>query len=252
MDHYTFMGVARTATDEEILKAYRKLAKTYHPDRNPGDTEAEAKFKQLSAIYEVLSDPTKRAEYDRQGYVGRRPPGPPPKPPAPPKEEPPKPKTADDFKKERTEFERRQNPTPEDLAEYHVDYFGGGGTGRNIQVQLKLTPAEMKKGGKFQVYVKNRDFCGRCVGDGKSPMTCPACGGRRPDVGYCPRCDGMGAEYKQCPQCAGTGLGKWVIRSVPVYISPNVQTGHSVKVLGEGEHAPFKTPGHLRVVIVPK
>jgi molecular chaperone DnaJ len=250
MDHYTFMGVARTATSDEIQKAYRKLAKTYHPDRNPGDKEAEANFKLLSAAYEVLSDPTKRAEYDRQGHVGRRPQAPPK--PEPPKEEPSKPKTDEDFRKERTDSERRKNPTPDDLAQIRVDYFGGAGTGRNIQVQLKLSPAEMKKGGKHEVLVKNRDFCGRCVGDGKSLISCPACNGHRPDVGYCPKCDGMGAEYKQCTTCGGSGLGKWIIKSVTVYVSPNVQPGHSIKILGEGEHAPFKAPGHLRVVVVPK
>lgn len=78
MDYYDTLGVARTATSDEIKKAYRQLALKYHPDKNPGDKEAEEKFKKAAEAYEVLSDPSKRNEFDVKGYVGRRRPDTPP------------------------------------------------------------------------------------------------------------------------------------------------------------------------------
>lgn len=248
MDYYERLGVARNATLEEIKKAYRRLARQYHPDRNIGDKEAEETFKRVSEAYEILSDASKKAEYDAKGYVGRRPPNP-PKPPAA-KPEPPKPKTKEDFERERTWEERKKFPHKEDLDAINCTFWGGGGTGRNILVQMKLTPAEMKAGGSKFVAIKKRTLCDRCIGDGKAPSPCPVCHGSRPDVGYCQKCDGMGALYALCPVCKGEGVFRWIIEDVRVTFSPHIQPGHQINVLGHGEHAPFKPPGNVRVVVV--
>lgn len=254
MDFYQLMGVERTATDEQIQKAYRKLAMKYHPDRNPGDDAAVEMFKKVSEAYEVLSDPTKRSTYDRQGYVGRRPPSPPP----PPKQEPAKPKTKEDFEREKAEEKRKKRAaagdpgafTQADLDAIQCTYFGGGDRGRSIQMQMKLTPSEMKNGGHKMVPVKRRTMCRSCVGDGNVMKSCPACRGNRPDVAWCQKCEGMGAVQTQCPTCKGEGVSPWTIAEVRVVWSAGVQPGHMINVLGEGEFAPGKPPGNLRVVVV--
>lgn len=250
-DLYAVMGVPRGADGAAIEAAYKRLARQYHPDRNIGDPSAEAKFKEVANAYEVLGSPTRRAEYDRQGYVGRRPPAPPP----PPRKDPPKaPKTADDFRREWDDRDRKDRQktaaTQRELDEVQCSYFGGTATGRHIQVQLKLTPAQMKAGGRHTVRVKRRNLCGTCVGDGTALRMCPRCKGEKPDLGWCPLCEGQGATHVKCPACRGEGVLAWAIYEVPVVVSPGVQAGHTVNVLGEGEAAPRKAPGNLRVVVV--
>jgi molecular chaperone DnaJ len=251
MDYYQILGVEKIATPESITKAYRKLARLHHPDRNIGDQGAEAKFKEVQGAYDILSDPAKRKVYDTQGYYGRRPPSPPPKPPSPK----PEPKTKEDFERERTEKKqnevRNDNPSQLDLESIQCTFFGGSGTGRNILVQLKLTPTEMKNGCSKKVVFKRRDFCRTCVGDGLAMKMCPNCKGSRPDVGWCPVCDGQGATPDKCPVCKGEGVHPWKMAEVRVRISGNVQPGHTINILGEGESAPRKPPGNLRVVVVP-
>lgn len=231
MDHYQTMGVARDATEEQIRKAYRKLAMKYHPDRNPGDADADAKFKEIQSAYDVLSDSDKKRLYDMQTASPRRA-SPPPKaqPKPPPKKEPPPPK-----------------PQPEEIK---CTYFGDAWAGRSIMIQLKLTPQQMKIGGVHYVKIKKRDLCGKCVGDGRAIQLCPGCRGRKPDVGWCPRCNGDGGIEAVCNICNGEGVKEWIEKEVKIHISPNIQPGHTINILGEGEAAPRRPPGNLRVVIV--
>lgn len=245
MDHYNTLGIERNATDEDIKKNYRRLAMQFHPDRNIGDKECESKFKEVQQAYDVLSDAKKRLQYDQINYV-RKPPTSSSKP-APP---PPPPKTKEDFEAERARNERKANPREQDLASIQCSFFGGGGTGRNIMVHLKLTPAEMKHGGTKFITIKKRDLCKKCIGDGYAMLSCSQCGGRRPDVGYCPRCDGVGALESTCPICKGEGVKEWMIQDVKVAFSPNIQSGHTINIYGEGEAGPRKAPGLLRVVII--
>jgi molecular chaperone DnaJ len=245
MDYYTRLGVSREATEEEIKKHYRKLAMQFHPDRNPGDKDAETTFKEVQEAYDVLSDTDKRSQYDRQGYVGRRPPTP-PKPPS----KKPEPKTKEDFEKERAKTEKKANPPEQDLDSIKCTFWGGGSTGRNIMVQLKLSPAEMKRGGTKFVTIKKRDLCKKCIGDGEAMRMCPACHGTRPDVGWCQTCEGIGALPDKCTMCNGEGVKEWMTEEVKITFSPNIQVGHSITILGAGEAAPRKPPGQVRVVII--
>jgi molecular chaperone DnaJ len=253
MDYYQILAVERTATEEQIKKAYRKLAMKYHPDRNPGDENAVEQFKKVQEAYETLSDASKKTQYDRFGSTGHRPYAPPP-----PKREPEKPKTKEDFERDRAEQKRKERAaagvpgvfTQADLDRIQCTFFGGGNQGRSIMTQLKLTPAEMKKGGSKTVQIKRRTMCPTCVGDGTAMKMCPRCKGDRPDVGWCPICDGQGATPDKCPTCNGEGVKPWTIVDVRVVWSPNVQPGHQVNILGEGEMAPRKLPGNLRVVLV--
>lgn len=250
MDYYEVLGVERNATEEQVSKAYRRLAMKYHPDRNPGDADAVEQFKKVQEAYEVISDTDKRAMYDRQGYVGRRPP-----PGSQPHNNAPKPKTKEDFERERAEEEARKNrakreATQKELQQVECTYFGGGGTGRNVLVQMKLTADEMRRGGSKYVLVKKKDVCNKCVGDGTGMKICPRCKGARPDVGWCPTCNGEGAIPMKCIACNGEGVAQWKISEVKVHWSAGVQPGHQINILGEGEAAPRKPPGNVRVVVV--
>lgn len=250
MDYYAVMGVSRDATEEEIQKAYRRLAFKWHPDRNPGDDSATEKFKEVQTAYEVIGDPDKRAQYDRQGYAGRRPP-----PGTQPHNTAPKPKTKEDFERERAEQKERerraqQAATQKELDEIECSYFGGGATGRNVLVQMKLTPQEMKQGGSKFIKVKKKGLCNKCIGDGMGMKMCPKCHGQRPDVGWCPTCNGEGAVPIKCPACNGEGVSNWTIHEVKVNWSRNIQPGHQINILGEGEAAPRKPPGNVRVVVI--
>lgn len=249
MDYYTRLGVARTATSEEIAKAYRKLAFKYHPDRNPGDNESCETFKQVAEAYEVLTDDVKRATYNRQGYVGRRPPSPPP-PPPPKKEKKPEPPPP------------KQN-VHVDPNEIKCTYFGGSLTGRNVMTNLYLTKEQMRLGGKFEVHIRKREMCLNCHGDGNSNRICQICrgngrlthlvmGGNGELAPECRACKGEGILYIPCRHCKGDGVSNWAVRSVKVSIPGSCQIGQQVTVAGEGEMAPLRAPGYLRVVVLEK
>ena len=247
MEYYSVLGVAKTATPEEIRKAYHKSALQHHPDRNPGDVEAEKKFKEASTAYEVLSDPIKRSQYDLQGYTGRPPP--PPRPTAKPK---PKPKTKEEFVEEAKMKEngKKHIATQEELSSINCSFFGSSGTGMNILAHLSLTEDEKRIGGAYAVKIKKRDLCNNCVGDGTAMAPCPKCKGRVADCVYCLHCDGAGAVEGKCPSCKGEGVHQWVVKFVNFNVPAHVQSGHIVNVLGEGESAPRKRPGNLRIVVV--
>lgn len=242
MNYYEVMGLTIEATDEDIRKAYRSLARLYHPDRNPGDKDAEEKFKQISAANNILSDPVKRSQYNLRIPI----------PPKPTTKQPYK--TKEDFERERTEKDRQDQKknTDKELNEVDCSYFGGGGTGRNVLVQLKLTDKEKKTGCKKIVKIKKRDLCNRCIGDGKAPKPCPKCSLRRSISKsiWCEYCSNDGYIQAQCTVCNGEGVHNYYISDIQVNISAGVQPGHAILVLGEGEAAPNKAPGNVRVVIV--
>jgi len=157
MDYYERLGVSRTATEEEIKKAYRTLAKQYHPDRNPGDKAAEETFKKVQEAYDTLSDFQKRAIYN-----GRMPP--------PPKPKQPKPKTEDPIKEVAKEEwswftgeEINQPPSQAQLDAIQCSFFGGDTTGRNILTHLFLTKDDMQSGGHAVVKIKKRELCKKCI-----------------------------------------------------------------------------------------
>jgi molecular chaperone DnaJ len=241
MDYYEIMVVPRAASDDEIKRAYRKLARMYHPDVNPDDEKSVEKFKEIQNIYDVLSDPHKKMQYDQLGYVGRRSVG----KPNPPKATP---KTKQDFEKEKAQDSNDRKSAASDAVD--CTYFGGGSTGRNIMVHLKLTPQQMKLGGTKYIGIKRRDLCKMCIGDGSCMRMCLHCQGRKPDIGWCQVCDGIGAIQTKCHACNGDGLKEMKVHTVRVNWSPNVQPGHTITILGEGEAAPNKAPGQLRVVVI--
>jgi DnaJ-class molecular chaperone len=275
MDYYAILGVAKTATADEIKKAYRSLALKYHPDRNPGNSEAEKKFKEIASAYEVLGDVQKRSIYDVRGYVGKRPanPPPPPKPPPPPRPPvPPKPKKKPKQPKrpqagpiknwiiDRNPVwdENWHNPTPpesHDLDSIVCEFVDKENTGRDIIINLGLTELEMK-GGCFKIVkIKRRNRCHKCGGIGKND--CHRCRGKwgmmkqkvwnAPDK--CPTCKGTGKSSLTCDTCEGTRMGLWEMIEVEVKVPPNSKAGQRLSY-DEGEDSPdWYMPGKLHVVL---
>lgn len=240
VDYYEVLGVERTANDQELKAAYRRLAMQFHPDRNPGDTEAEEKFKSCSEAYQVLSDPQKRAAYDRFGHAGVNGGGP----------------GAGGFD---------GNPFAgagfEDLGDIFGDLFGfnmggrGAGRtatrvhkGRDLHYDLTLEFEEAVFGKETQVTIQRRESCGDCKGTGaaggRGPTTCPQCQGRgqvRYQQGFfsiartCPECGGTGSVVKDpCPTCRGDGrVAKE--RNVSVKVPAGVEDGTRIRYQGEGD-----------------
>ena len=209
-DYYEVLGVSKDATEQDIKKAYRVLAKKYHPDANPGDKQAEAKFKEASEAYAVLSDADKRAKYDRYGH------------------------SAFDQAGGASGFEGF------DMGDIFGDIFGSGGfggfggssrtanpnaprKGQDIRVRITLTFDEAVHGCKKKITITRQQECTECHGSGcaagSSPETCPDCGGRgfvirqqRTPFGVmqtqqpCSRCGGKGKLIKNpCKSCHGSG-----------------------------------------------
>lgn len=261
MDHYNTLGVARDATAEEIKNAYRKLALKFHPDRNQGDKRAETEFKNISNAYEILSDASKRSEYNIKGFVGRRSPPPPTPTPPPPPPRPPRPKA-----KPKTKAAPEQphnwlwegnvifHPTVEQLDNISCSYFGNMSTGKNILTHIFCTKEELKTGTKKMVLFKRREMCKMCVGDGELGIACPQCKGRdRPmDLGWCESCQNQRSKIIKCSRCQGTGVDGWVIVKMPVLITAGSIAGGSITLYGEGEGAPRKAPGNVRVALIEK
>lgn len=242
-DYYEILGVARTADAEEIKRAYRRFAMKYHPDRNPGDAEAEAKFKECAEAYEVLSDETKRKIYDQYGHEGLRARGGP---------------AGHDFS--------RMNV--EDIFSMFNDIFGGGfagssggrGRGRggiprgyDLETEVQLTLGDVLQGSEHDVEFTRLDVCGTCTGSGAKPgsrpETCGTCGGRGHVVQTglggmfrmqttCPHCRGRGEIIREkCPECGGKGrVGKR--RKLSVKIPAGIHDGQAVRVAAEGEPPP--------------
>ncbi len=232
-DYYELLGVERTASVDDIKRAYRKLALKYHPDRNPGDKEAEENFKACAEAYEVLSDTEKRQRYDRFGHEGLR--G----------------QAGHDFR----------HMDPNDIFSMFEGIFGGEGgqrsgrrgggqRGYDLETQVELSLEQVVAGVEKEIEFTRQDLCPTCTGTGakpgSKPMACGTCGGQGQvqQAGFggmfrmvttCPSCAGSGAVIKdKCAACKGTGR-KPKKRVINVRIPPGISDGQAIRVGGEGE-----------------
>ncbi len=238
-DYYEVLGVARDASEADLKKAYRKLAKKYHPDINPGDKEAEAKFKEASEAYAVLSDAEKRKQYDQFGHAA---------------------------------FEQGGAggyggfDFGGDMGDIFGDLFGdifGGGRrsrqpyngpmqGANVRINMRIDFMEAVFGVEKNIEIGYKEICEDCHGSGAKPGTQPQTCGRCQGTGQvtftqqsifgmvrnvqpCPDCQGTGQVIREkCPKCSGQGFKK-IRKPLKVTIPPGVDTGISVRVAGFGE-----------------
>jgi molecular chaperone DnaJ len=233
-DYYAVLGVSREASPEEIKRAYRKAAMKYHPDRATDVPDAEAKFKEASEAYEVLSDPERRGLYDRYGHTGLS-------------------GTAGH------DFSRMQvDDIFSVFGDIFGDLFGGAFGGRramrgvDLQTEVVLTLAEVARETERPIQFTRNDFCDHCAGRGAEPgsevRTCRTCGGygqveRTSGMGLfsmrtvtaCPDCRGRGSSFARvCKACRGAGrLPKH--RVVTVKIPPGIHDGQAIRLRGEGE-----------------
>ncbi len=249
-DYYDILGVPRHATQEEIKKAYRRLALKYHPDRNPGDEKAAERFKEISEAYEVLSDPQKRAIYDAQGHRGLH----------------------DTGYRGFTDVEDIFSAFS-DLFEEFLGGFGGFSRtrarerrpqkGADLSYDISLELEDILRGKEIELQVERNETCKACKGSGlapgASPQYCPTCKGRGYIVhseGFfrlsttCPTCKGLGTFISDpCPQCKGTGK-EHVVRTLKIKIPPGVDDGSVIRVPGEGEGGLYGgPPGDLYIRI---
>lgn len=244
-DYYEVLGVGKTASQQEIKSSYRKLAQKFHPDRNPGDKEAEENFKEAAEAYAVLSDADKRARYDRFGHQGVSGVG------------------AGGF-----------DPTIfADFSDILGDFFGFGGGGRrgptgmtrgaDLRYDLTLSFEEAAFGIETALRIPRLETCSKCTGTGSAkgtaPSVCSACGGRgqvRFTQGFftvartCPQCQGEGRVVTDpCTECRGEGRVERE-RTISVKIPAGVDTGARLRLTGEGEHGRQGGPaGDLYVVL---
>jgi molecular chaperone DnaJ len=245
-DYYEVLGVGRDADASELKRAYRKLALELHPDRNPGDHEAEARFKEASEAYQVLSDAEKRGLYDRFGHEGPRGAG-----------------FGGGFANMGDIFSA--------FGDIFGDLFGGfGGSGArgrargsDIETSVDLTLAEVAKGAAKEIKIRRRIACKECGGTGAAAGSgrerCQQCGGRGQVMhqqGFlmiqttCPICRGEGTIVrKPCPTCKGGGLSV-AEESLQVNIPAGVEDGATLRLTGRGEAAPGGgQPGNLYVTL---
>lgn len=250
-DYYEVLSVERTASEEEIKKAYRKLAVKFHPDKNPGDKTAEEKFKEIGEAYEALSDPQKRAAYDEYGHAAFDP--------------------------------RRRASGFHDPFEIFREAFGGGGgggifddlfgsgrgdptgpqRGSDLRYDMEITFLEAAQGVEKEISVNKLDQCDVCHGSGREgdskTRVCPTCQGRGQVVTArgifsiaqtCPRCEGAGRIIENpCKTCRGTGRRERASK-IHIKIPPGVDTGTRLRSLGNGEAGARGGPmGDLYVVI---
>lgn len=245
-DYYEVLGVSKGASEDEIKKAYRKKAKQFHPDLNPGDAKAEAKFKEANEAYEVLSDEQKRARYDRFGHAGVD----------------PNYAGAGGAGGAGSFAGGFGDGIDFDLGDLFGSFFGGFGgeranpngprRGENVQTRVTISFEEAAKGCKRTVSVNRVDVCPDCRGTGAkpgtSPKTCPECSGRgyvnaqqRTAFGVistrkpCPKCQGKGRIIENpCPKCRG--LGRIPTRaSVEINIPAGIDDRQIFNVVGAGD-----------------
>lgn len=231
-DYYEILGISRSSTQEEIKKAYRKLALKYHPDRNPGDKEAEERFKEAAEAYEVLRDPEKRRLYDAYGHEGLKQSG----------------------------FQGFSGF--DDIFGAFNDIFGeffgfssrdmhsrrGPQPGRDLRYDLSITFIEAVKGVEKEIEIERLETCSSCKGtglrEGTHPSICRMCGGRGQVVraeGFfriattCPNCNGSGQVLENpCPSCGGKGR-RPQRQKVTIRIPAGVDTGSRLRLREEGE-----------------
>jgi molecular chaperone DnaJ len=256
-DFYSVLGVQRAASDDEIKKAYRKLAMQYHPDRNNGSREAEEKFKEITEAYDVLRDPNKRAAYDRYGEAGLR-------------------GGAGGAGFHHVDLSEALGIFMRDFGAFSGlgDLFGAGGgrrqggsrAGSDVKLTVELTLQEVATGVQKTFSAKLLDPCDRCEGSGAEQGTkaqrCSTCGGsgevRRAQrsffgqfvsVAPCPTCAGEGTVIAApCKKCKGEGRTRGD-HSIPVQIPAGVATGQYMTLRGMGNAGPRSGPrGDVLVV----
>jgi molecular chaperone DnaJ len=254
---YDTLGVKKSASADEIKKAYRKLARQYHPDTNPGDKAAEERFKQVQTAYDVLSDAEKRKAYDRFGSTnGRGAPGPGPG------------GVNVDF----GDFDWAGN-LGDILGSRFGDIFGGGTSARgrartqpvrgaDIETEVRLSFEDSLRGAEAKVPVELTVACSQCGGTGAEPGTapviCPECNGRgviSESQGLfalsqpCPRCRGNGTVIeKPCSKCHGSGRERRR-RTFTVKIKPGVKDGTKIRLKGKGEAGQHGGPNGDLIVV---
>ncbi len=254
-DYYEVLGISKTADDAEIKKAYRVLAKKYHPDMNPGDAEAEKKFKEASEAYAVLSDPEKRRQYDQFGHAAFEGGG------------------AGGF----GGFDFNSADFGDIFGDIFGDFFGGGRRrganngpmkGANIRTSVRITFEEAVFGVSKEIELTLKDECTTCHGTGAkpgtSPETCTKCGGKGQvvftqqsffgtvrNVQSCPECNGTGKVIKEkCADCHGTG---YIAnrKKIQVSIPAGIDNGQSVRIRDKGEPGTNGGPrGDLLVEVI--
>ena len=237
-DYYEVLGVSKTATDAEIKKAFRVLAKKYHPDMNPGDKEAEAKFKEAQEAYAVLSDAEKRKQYDQFGHAA-----------------------FDGGAGGAGGFDFSGMDMGDIFGDIFGDFFGGGSRrrgndgpmkGQNLRTSVRITFEEAVFGCEKEIEMVLKDECQKCHGTGAkpgtTPETCPKCGGKGKvvftqqsffgtvqNVQTCPDCQGTGKIIKEkCPDCHGQGYTSKK-EKLQVSIPAGIDHGQSVRLRGKGE-----------------
>lgn len=259
-DYYEVLGVSKSASADEIKKAYRKVAMQFHPDRNPGDKAAEEKFKEAAEAYEVLSDQDKKAQYDRFGHAGVN---------------------------NRGGFSGGQGMNMDDIFSNFGDifgddifgsFFGGGGRqrgggkargtrGSNLRIKLKMNYEEIAKGANKTVKVKKYTSCSTCSGSGAKDknaiQNCSTCNGsgqvrkvtstflgQMQTVGTCPTCNGEGSTItNKCTGCKGEGR-VYTEETINIDIPAGVQDGMQLSLSGKGNIGERGgSPGDLIVLI---
>lgn len=252
-DYYKILGVAETASDKEIQRAYRRLARQHHPDANPGNAHAEERFKEISAAYDVLGDAGKRKEYDKLRRLG--------------------PMAAGGFGGPSGGFGGfRESDAGFDLGDLFGDVFAGRRTGRrqsgaargrDLESELRLDFDQAVFGLTTEVHLTSEVACSTCGGSGArpgtSPVICPACQGRgevSDSQGFfaiaqtCRRCRGQGRIIETpCDSCRGTGIQR-APRRVKVRVPPGVDDGTVIRLPRRGE--PGRNggpPGDLLVTV---
>ena len=256
-DYYELLGVAREVTEEELKKAYRKKAVQYHPDKNPGNKQAEEMFKKVSEAYEVLKDPEKRAAYDRFGHAafaqggGPRPGG----------------GAAGGFHDPYDIF--REVFGGGGAGSIFEEFFGGGGSsdgaheGADLRYDIEVTLEDAARGVEKEISFRKLAPCDHCHGTGAEPgskrITCPSCRGAgqvTTSRGFftvrqvCPTCHGNGTRVeKPCHECRGEGRINKTAK-LNVRVPPGVDTGSKLRSAGNGEAGVNGGPaGDLYIVI---
>lgn len=237
-DYYEVLGVAKNASADEIKKAYRTLGKKYHPDVNPGDKNAEEKFKEVGEAYAVLSDPEKRAQYDQYGHAA--------------------------FEAGGMGGGAGFDFSGMDFGDLFGDLFGGmfgGGSrrnsggpvkGANLRARIRITFEEAMKGVDKELEITLKEECETCHGTGAkpgtSPETCTKCGGKGQVAYTTQTLFGMSRSIQACPDCRGTGkiikdkcsacYGSGYIskrKTISVSIPAGIDDGQSIRIAGKGE-----------------
>jgi len=220
MNYYEILGISKTATEEEIKKAYRTLAKQYHPDRNPGDKDAEEKFKKVQEAYDTLSDATKKRDYDYMGQGTDE--------------------LDDTYSMYRGPFDT--------YDEYFQNIFGNmpteGEHGDHIIIQVKTDLEGVLKGSKLDIEFSRKDLCEDCCGRGGTLDKCRQCNGsgwyiirgKNATVKRgCPTCNGSGKSISnQCKDCNGSGFGPPKTDRLVSVIPPGVTSGKQFAFKGRG------------------